>query len=271
MVPGGAGFVRAIGEFVRRRLIPTRLSEQERFFLDKVELAAKWCSTRLWTAADRGQFEARLDELAADPNLYHVSREIQANLPEDVAELALTGPTQTEESALVKALPGQSAGLQRVESLTITLLDALRKLPATEGDGLPLGEGPSAQDDDPLAFLVDPGIPPQLAQLFFQSMRAGPCQYAFIQICIDKEPPEPWVAHALVECWEAALYACARYSASLPGIRIPDEVVPQSDRLDLEALEKKTTRFRASLKSITDDPASNDRSLIAPFGDPILD
>jgi hypothetical protein len=138
---------------------------------------------------------------------------------------------------------GNGAAKHLVEAKEIldAWLDAQRQLTA-QMTGVP----PTNLEEILSFSLADPTVPAELAEVVSHSLRASFCIMALAQALSTDEPIAETLALALVDRIVEGAKQHLRLLASLPGIVVDDQLVSRETRLDLQAIEIKHRRARAT-------------------------
>jgi hypothetical protein len=90
----------------------------------------------------------------------------------------------------------------------------------------------------------DPENPPEVNLALLGLVRAGACLLAVERVLLDALRPARWLAAAVVDRWATGMWEWLRLVASLPGTRVPFDIVPGDQRLDLRAGFARTAAAR---------------------------
>lgn len=224
-----ASLVDVLGQFVRGALLT---DEDER----RLHLAA-FAGSRLGHAILRAEsvddLDDRIDAAIQDPELGRLS----ALGFRSSGGQALSRPAT--EPRIAPALAGVfgHGALGRLEEgdrLAGVIAAAAAQL-RTRMDPATLVPG-AERGAEPLAFLSDPGTPVEVAAGLLGGLRAAACLAAITQASLLRQKLVPWIALALAERWVEGQWALLRLLASMPGVTLPETLVPPEEKLDLEAL-----------------------------------
>jgi hypothetical protein len=117
--------------------------------------------------------------------------------------------------------------------------DALSNIPDEA-----LSEAAASLDAVGPSVLTSAEVPPELASALGGALRAGLCALAIARAIEQGVTLEPWLARALVERFIVGVHAHLCLLAALPGVAVPDTVLPVTERLDLDAIAERHRRAR---------------------------
>jgi hypothetical protein len=103
-----------------------------------------------------------------------------------------------------------------------------------------------------VSFLTDPKVPPLVAAGALSAQRWLAYACAVVYAAARGERLTAWLAHTVARNWLAALHLHLRLLASLPGISVPEDLVPKSERLDLAKLQAEADATALAIQGAVD-------------------
>ena len=224
-----AGVVEVLARFVRGAL----LTEEEERRLHIAAFAGLRLGDPLLHAESVDDLDDRIDAAIQDPELGRLSafgfRSAQGPGPSEGAA----------EHAIAPALADVfgAGALRRLEEGDVLATAIARATGQRWGriERAAILQSPAPRDE-PLAFLADPGVPAQVAEALLGGLKAAACLTAITQASLLRRRLQPWLALALAERWVEGQRAFLRLLASMPGVTVPEAILPAGERLDLERL-----------------------------------
>jgi hypothetical protein len=239
------------------------LKEEERAYLAEVVRGAALAGPLVLAAKDRADFDDQMDRITRLPELYEAIEPTfcQIPSPHNAALSAFdTGQGAADRAALfIEALgPGAIRPLLRGFQYWLAVRQALEPLNRLLAEARPqvaevLPSGPPVSHgfeffrksrEQPLWFLTDPTMSVEVARSWRHVIDMCACLLVMAWVFLSSERPEPWLSLALAERWESDLYGILRLVASVPGFDVPDDLVPVSNRYDLQRAEADAERAR---------------------------
>jgi len=92
------------------------------------------------------------------------------------------------------------------------------------------------QAEDMLAFLSDPALPPHVWVSAADAARGAACFAAMAHAVLTGREVRPRIAATLAEYWLTGARSMLWLLASMPGVRMPEVLVPPAARIDVERL-----------------------------------
>ncbi len=225
---------------LRRAIRPLLLSPRERELMKLIEFAAARLGEPLLGSTDQADLDVRLDAAIADPALEHTAVLMLGGVTPD---LLSDVPSPDEWAADVARAYGAGceAKLREGAHLAGASIDVVRRLFEAARGPEPdesVDVGRLRQSIESItSILRDPFLHPETTQLVIDSQKAIPCLLAVYQVAVfpgaGRQVPEPWLKLAIADRWVEGQRAGLRVLASLPGLGVPESVIPSSDRLDL--------------------------------------
>jgi len=233
----------ALWRDLRRAVENATATKEERELLLLLDYATSKLGDVLLGATDLDDLDDRLDALLDDPDVFHWNALATGLASAMVARPAvpaeafasacepLVGPTPAR--VLVNAAPLLDAWM-RAQHMALSTIDAdMTREAAHAVEAL----GP--------AILTSPTVPAEVSSALAGALRAGLVLLALERAAQSAKSIEPWLALALVERFVAGVHAHLRLLAAYPGVSVPEDVLPASDRLDLERIFARHARARA--------------------------
>lgn len=211
----------------------------EEGLLKLVLLGASTFGARLLDAKDEDDLDGCLDDVIEDAEF---SR-LQGLITQWVTENRIA----CEEAA--QGLASGSAGfnidrhfgtgltglLEEVFKIGGYILQAIHQISDREMESLRTNQ--EARSNRPLDFLDNPSIPPPAKRAMLAATRADACAFGLLQALVSKQKPAPSLIWNIGARMLEGERQYLRLLASLPGITIPEDIVPPEERLDLARLE----------------------------------
>lgn len=217
-------------------------SKQERELLLLLDYAATRYGEELLSATNVDDLDDRIDELTDNPDVFLLNALILGT----VIQAAPTGTPSSEDFAkVVKATLGeaQSSTIQSADSLLDTWFrvqgEMLAQVPP---DAMGDSESFAASA---YARLTDSSLPVEYAEALASRLRSEFCLFAMASAVVRNLSVEPWLGRALVDRFINGARGHLRFLASFPEVSVPESVIPQIERLDLNAIASRHQRARA--------------------------
>jgi hypothetical protein len=121
--------------------------------------------------------------------------------------------------------------------------DAIESLDAGDHLGTDLGT-----DRTGLDFLSTCSVPE--ARALLNGLKGIAAYYALVHSVSERNRVPRWLAAALAQRWRDGRLEYLRLLASYPGAKVPENVVPREDRLDLAAEDAKVARVRDAMATL---------------------
>lgn len=241
----GSGLVpwlAALWRDLRRAVENATATKEERELLLLLDYAASKLGDVLLGATDLDDLDDRLDALLDDPDMFHWNA-LATRLASAMAARPAV-PAQVFASAC-EPLVGPTPA--RLLADAAPLLDAWmrsqRMVLATDADTT--SQAVHAAEALGPAILTSPTVPAEVSSALAGAFRAGLVLLALGRAAESAKSIEPWLALAFVERFVAGVHAHLRLLAAFPGVSVPDDVLPASERLDLEHIFERHARARA--------------------------
>ena len=97
-------------------------------------------------------------------------------------------------------------------------------------------------DGPPLGFLGDPTIHPRIASSLLVAAKGEVALTTMCHALLFGDFPGARIGKALADRWVDGLRSHLRLVASEPAAQVPEDVVPQADRLPLAELSREANR-----------------------------
>jgi hypothetical protein len=232
---GVLGWISGVIEHVRS-ISGQRLDTRERELVRLIEFGAARLGRPLLAAATLDELDERLDELVESADL---ARLLALSL---VPAAALAHQRAGSVADLAEALDDViGAGQRRELEHHATMVDAWQHarmvvLSRVSDDD----EDMAAVSDGVASFSIsDPDLPVEIMEAAVVLRRAELIQLALIEAGLEGRALEPWLARALVERFIASVRKHLRFVAALVPDEIPESIVPRSERVDLQEMERR--------------------------------
>jgi hypothetical protein len=215
------------------------------------------------------ELEALLDDAMAKPELHDYTSAINKwFLPKlgTVFEQLMT-PWQPEPEITSVLGAGPAAKLVEQLRLARVILSAIVQLLAARGPDAVAGLD-AMRPADPLATLYDASIPVAVRECEHHGFRADVCGLVLLSAIARGAPLPPWLSLALVERLILGTRDRLRLIASIPGIAVPEDVVPLHERFDLQALEAEVLWQDAQAQEWMRAAEASGQEVYFPTGDP---
>lgn len=237
------------------------MSEEDRGLLELVRRGSETVGARLLDAASLDDLAERVQEAILSPELQQVSRHAARAMP--LALLEQTAAFREASPEVVRVLgEGPAKRLVELDSLGRAAASVLFQLLATLGpDAL------GAVDDDPLAIVYDATIPSCVGRCILQGLRADACTLALTRAVERGERPAPWLMRALVDRLVDGQRDRLRLLASIPGVSVPFEIIPEDQRFDLRKLAGQREASEARFQRWATEAEASGQDVYFPEGD----
>lgn len=200
------------------------MTDRERELHLLVEVGASQLGGRVLAATDRDELDEILDELILSSDLDHLN-ELAVKAAMELPSFPTDAMAEfVEDIAGVVGVEAARALTDAAELIRVWTDAQLSSLAAIGDDSGPLR-------DLPAISVLDPELPPEIAQALIGARRAALTQLALIRALRKDEPLEPWLASALVSRFVDGVRAHLALIAAL--VPVPEHVVPASARLNL--------------------------------------
>jgi len=193
-----------------------------------VDALTAWVAGRVVDAASEEALDDAIATLAEDPELH---RRVQAIPPSALlVPMELAAARWAQLYAVFADQPEVMRGILESRAVSSCIAPVLR-----EG-GLPM-----ESVDDPLWFVYDPSVPPEVARGLLAGLYGSIAQMAVEHLAFGDHPARNSpVRQMLVRRWVEEQHRFLRLLASVSGNDVPLDVVPMSERLDLPRLDAET-------------------------------
>jgi hypothetical protein len=244
---------------IRRRVAGLLMSERERKLLDLILPTLESVGAHLLAAEDVSDLDDRIDIAIERPDLHRVNAAILGDA--DLLQVVETANAEGQGlEPLTELLGGAVAPhFRRIAELGPAIVAGVVRYVRAHPEVFQA----AATRDDPLAFLSNPLIPPDVQQAMLHAVRADQCFAALLHLLASKHGAPPWLQLALAERASTGYYEYLRLLASDPDFGIPEKIVPAADRLDLSALN-----FQAAMTDVwVQEAAAGTGDRTFPFAD----
>lgn len=246
-----AEFVRATGQTTgwaglfgaaARKLRWLLLSPKQKEAVKLIEVAASRLGAPILDSTSIEDLQARLDALAENPDLLHIEALLLGLVTPSMLEASATSlePSEEEIDAIGQAVAELFARGLRLEA---AIADAVRQIVAALGPEALKATAQYSAAEDPLWFLNAPGVPPEMGAILLQARHAELCFFALLHIILSDRRADPWIVRAVAERWVSGKRGHLRYLASLPGVRVSEDLIPMQERLDINVLVAQAARY----------------------------
>lgn len=215
------------------RWLRRALSAGEEPQLEAMRSLAGQLGEPLLAATSRDDLNDRFDAAFVRPEAQALYRLVAPRLTVDaLASLAIPVEPPPE---LVHALgDGAAAIVTRSGPLVAAYAAILARIVAEEGSEM----FTSMEQVDWSEFFSRPGIHSTVKRAVLGGLRSSMAFLGIEHATFQRQRLEPWLALALAETCRDGLYTQACLIASLPGIQMPESIVPIKDRMDLAQLQQ---------------------------------
>ena len=198
-----------------------------------VDALTEWVAHRVVDADSEAALDDALAALAEDPELY---RRVQAIPPSALlVPMELAAVRWAALYTCFADQPEVMRGILESRALSSCVAPVLRE-----------GALPMESVDDPLWFVYDPSVPPEVARGLLAGLYGGIALMAVEHLAFGDHPARDMpVRRMLVRRWVEEQHGFLRLLASVAGNDVPLDVVPLSERFDLPRLDAETTAVAA--------------------------
>jgi hypothetical protein len=217
-------------------------TKEDRELLSLMEYAAARHGEGLLSATSVDDLDDRIDCLLASPEVSRLNafllRMVVPTMRREV--VSFEEFAHAVEGALGEA---QSRAIQAVNPVFDAWIGAEHALVAmVPEEAIADAEAFAASAHD---FLTSAEVPVEYASALASRLRAEFCLLAIASAVVRDVKVEPWLGRALVERLVEGARGHLRFLASVPGVDVPETVVPRSERLDFSAIEERHRCARA--------------------------
>ena len=248
----------------------SRISKEQAVLLERLAEVAQLVGTELLAATSLDDLDARIDaaierrDIAARLNAVAATA---AQVDDSTAQTSKLAPGDLDLTHVLGE--GQAPLLREAERLLGAVHDAyvgIRRIAdqlALAGVSVSLPERP-VNEEDPLAFLSDPEIPPAVSSAMLGAAVATVSLLAIYHAQQIGERLEPWLAHTITQRFVVGLRKQVTLLASLPIVSIDPEVVPLSERIDIAKLEEEHREANLAMAQFLRDAEESGQDVYAP-------
>jgi hypothetical protein len=218
-------------ELILRKIRQAFLTDEEKRLLHLAEFGAATFGAPLLEATDLDDLDDRIDNILDRPDFSEFNLRVLATAHAESDEIRPIFPVTAKDIAdldiavsdvFAQALNLAARALQCRRQLVNTIESS--ELNETED----IVRGVSL-----VSLCLDKSVPPELGLIFFAWFRADLCSLAFCEMVMSKRGVEPWLAMGIARRWLNGVQKYLRLIAPFPGVDVPVELVPQSERIDL--------------------------------------
>jgi hypothetical protein len=222
---------------------------------------------QLLAADSVDDLEDRLDTLLEDPTLLHLNGLMLEGV---TADFVAGAAAEVELARLAEDAFGLGLRplLEEGDRLTAAMLSALADYLGQLSDQQRREVSLLFARTTPSSLWTDPEIPAPIAHGIVNGLLASLCTFAIARALSEGIRVEPWLARALLECWVGGLRAYIRLMASVPGVRVREELVPCDQRFDLVMLEAQAVRARQTSDSLLEGARVHGAAVYPPHAEP---
>lgn len=216
-------------------------------FYNAVSALERFVSEHVLSPRNETWLTSRVDALLDEPEYYRLHDRVRMSVTADMLQEATTARRTTTPGVLeVAAGPRNARKIERVSRLVQCEVAAALQLMAHEAEAT-LREGhqldravpplaPLPPDVTPgAAYLTHPQIPSAMKRGMLASHRAQASMVALGASLSLEDPLSENMVDAIVDLLERSLYIHVRTLAGFPDVKVPEDVVPLSERVDLAA------------------------------------
>jgi hypothetical protein len=218
---------------VRGRRIDEPLSDAATSLLELINLGARTLGREILQSSDPDDLDARLASVIERPGFIR----LHGRFATRISRFQITTPSWGDgsEPAWLETVFEQDRELfLQANELLGAISQALVTAVQSQGEELAAqAEQAFVQPENPLALILHPGLPKDVAQGMLRGLYAGACLFAVLRMAKVKEHPPRWLRRALLSRWCEHLYGYLRLLASLPDVNVPELIVPLDDRVVL--------------------------------------
>jgi hypothetical protein len=266
----GGGVLLKLSDLLRRLIGRASLTTEQRELLAQLERTAPAaCEPLLRATSKRDLLEQRFDEafMSGGQDLLQVAARLGLTATSTSLDAAMSDVDFPEE---VGRVLGQAAAAQLREGirlLEIALTEWLRVFARmSDEDRVQMHKELGAASYQPLAFVYDPQIPSSLRRLLLDVTEGNLALMCVLYCVTANRSPEPWLSLALVEVFVRGQKQLLRFIAALPGTSIGQDIVPASERVDLEAMERERVQADAMVSEWERRAIASGQDAYFPFG-----
>jgi hypothetical protein len=221
-------------------------SKEDRELLSLMEFAASRYGEPLLSSANVDDLDDRIDSLLASPEVSQLNALLlRMGIPtmRRASKRKEVGSFEDFARAVEGVLgEAQSRAIQCADPIFSAWLGAQNALMENVPDAaIADAEAFAASAHD---FLTSAEVPLEYAEALASRLRAEFCFLAIASAVVREVAVEPWRGRALVERLIAGARGHLRFLASLPGVDVPESIVPLSERLDFASIEERHRRSR---------------------------
>ena len=233
-----------------------------------IEEVASTIGALLLEADSLDDFSRRLDAGVENRRLAALLNELARALIEDDGLLEqLSASDQGTPDWMIEVLgEGQRALASEADRMMRATVEAFDHLRHTLRStfSLDVSQPVLLNEDNPLGFLGDRNVHPQIASTLLGAYYANVCLLAILSAKLAGTKLPPWLARALAERWVHGIRGYLVLIASFPGTHVDEALVPLDQRLDLVALERENAEMTAAIDQFHRDADAADVDVYAP-------
>lgn len=217
-----------------------------------IAMGAQMFGAQLLSACDADDFRDRLDALLEQHSFYDVNNAVRRVHLLELETVPTPDPLDARqlEGALElvvgpEATPLLLEGFTQSARLVAALYGVLRSHPAMAEQGEAAHRG-----KEPLWFLGDPGVAPELARRLLGALQADACGYALAAAFQRGERLPSWLAEEIGKTLLNGTRGYLALLASIPQTNIPISQVPTDERLDIPSLDRQQAAVRLAYATL---------------------
>jgi hypothetical protein len=265
---GSSGLLVAAVRALRALGAARSLSTNEQRIKATIEEAAFAIGAPLLDADSLDDLGRRLDASLENKNLAtHFNGLAQALIADDSLAEQIRSADEGSTEWLIDILgEGQRELASEAERLMRAMATAFENLRRTLqfAFSFDISQSVLLNEDDPLAFLTDRDVPPQIASVVLGTCYANVCLLAITSAALAGRKLPPWLARAIAERWVQGLRGQLALMASFPGTHVEEALVPRAQRFDLEVLVREHTETNAAIDQFHRDADAADVDVYVP-------
>lgn len=251
-------------DLILRRVRHALMTDEEKHTLELAEFGAAAFGRPLLEASDLDELDNRLDMLLESSELAAYYVQILSRLPPKKDEPQPTLPVTAQDIASlgIGASESFAAALNlsvRILQIRPQLIQRIEPIQTTQVIH-------SIRDANLLSLCLDRSVPSEIGLILFKWFCAELCSLAFCEMVMSKRRVEPWLALAIADRWVDGAQKYLRLMASFPGVDVPVEWVPQSERLDLPRIFVEHYDERQRIKRLLEEAEASGLPIYPPGG-----
>jgi hypothetical protein len=213
-----------------------------------VRFGASTIGTRLLRATSCDDLDGVLEQMIESPDFASLLNLLETRAPPTPGQ-AHSVPTVSVPRWFVERY-GRGMAAQLAEGLKLgaAISDAVRQLETIIGRR---ERGGRARE--PVLELVRKGrIQPKVSRALIAALKGIAAFYGMAETVLSDRPVEPWLKAALADVWVSGRKEHLRLLASIPGVVVSTDLIPERDRLELERLADEATRANEFVRAFAE-------------------